>query len=96
MKINKKQMLIDLIYVILGNFILSLGVALFIVPNNILSAGVAGIAVAIQPLIAIVSTTDLITILTIALFVIGAFILGKNFAIKTLISSFSYISFHFL
>lgn len=90
MKINKKQMLIDLIYVILGNFILSLGVALFIVPNNILSAGVAGIAVAIQPLIAIVSTTDLITILTIALFVIGAFILGKNFAIKTLISSFVY------
>lgn len=90
MKASKRQIAIDLIYVILGNFILSLGVGLFIVPNNILSAGVAGIAVAISPLIAFVSTTDLITILTIALFVIGALILGKNFAIKTLISSFVY------
>lgn len=86
----KKDVIKDILFVILGNVILSLGVGLFIVPNNILSAGVAGLAVAISPILEGVSTTDLITILTIALFVIGALVLGKHFAIKTLISSFLY------
>jgi uncharacterized membrane-anchored protein YitT (DUF2179 family) len=36
---------------IIGNYILALSVGMFILPYNILSGGVAGIAVALQPLI---------------------------------------------
>lgn len=82
----------DIILVILGNFILALGVSFFIVPNSILSGGVAGIAVAISPIVPI-STTVLINGLTIVLFFFGMFVLGKNFALKTLLSTVLYPGF---
>lgn len=79
----------DILLIIVGNLLLSIGVAFFIVPNNILSGGVAGIAVAIAPVIH-VSSTMLINVLTMLFFFVGALILGKHFALKTLFSSFLY------
>lgn len=88
-----KEAAYDLGLVVLGNFILAFGVALFIVPNSILSGGVAGVAVAIKPLIPDVSTTLVINILTVCLFLVGSAALGKNFAFKTLLSTFLYPTF---
>lgn len=85
----------DLGTVVLGNIILAAGVSFFIIPNNILSGGVAGIAVAIKPLINI-PTTLLINGMTVLLFLGGSFILGKRFAIKTLLSTILYPSFVWL
>ncbi len=82
----------DIAMVVLGNIILAAGVSFFIVPNNILSGGVAGIAVALAPLCQI-STTLLINGFTIVLFIVGFLVLGKQFAIKTLLSSVLYPSF---
>ena len=74
---------------IIGNFLLAAGVVLFILPNDVLTGGVAGIAVALFPIFHI--PTDLmINALTIALFVLGALTLGKQFAIKTLLSTICY------
>lgn len=78
--------------VTLGNIILAAGVSFFIVPNSILSGGVAGIAVAISPIVNI-STTLLINGMTVVLFLGGIIILGKNFAFKTLLSTILYPTF---
>ena len=48
---RRTSLLKDEIYLILGNFILVCSVAYFIIPFKILSGGMAGVAVAIQPLV---------------------------------------------
>lgn len=75
--------------VIIGNFILAFGVAGFVIPNNILTGGVAGIAVALKPLLH-VSPQLIINVLTIVLFLVGSVLLGKSFAMKTLLSTICY------
>lgn len=89
---NKKNKLIDWLYIVLGNFILATGVAVFVLPNNILTGGVSGIAVALQPVCSI-PPVWIINGLTIGLFIVGAFVLGKKFAMKSLVSSFLYPGF---
>ena len=79
MFLNKKELILEAVLIILGNFILAIGVTCFILPNNVLTGGLAGIAVAIGPLIEMEETL-LINGLTIILFFIGSFILGKRFA----------------
>lgn len=85
----KKDNWKDFLLVIIGNFVLAIGVTVFVLPNDILTGGVAGIAVALQPLIDI-DPTIIINILTVALFFVGLVFLGKQFALKTLLSSICY------
>lgn len=62
----------DLFFVMIGNLVLAIGVTVFILPNDVLTGGVAGIAVALQPLID-VDPTIVINGLTVALFFVGLF-----------------------
>lgn len=84
-----KQMGKDIVWVVAGNAVLALAVSMFILPYDILSGGVAGIAVALQPLIPL-PVTLMVNILVVGLFVIGACFLGKEFAMKTILSSLIY------
>lgn len=88
---NQKNynLILSILAVLLGNFILALGVCLFILPLDIITGGVAGIAVAINPVIHL-PETFIINFLTVSLFIIGAIVLGKAFALKTLLSSIVY------
>ena len=43
-----KDTIVNVILILVGNFFVALSVACFIVPNEILSGGVAGVAVALQ------------------------------------------------
>jgi len=86
---EKKELVRDLALVVVGNFILAAGVSFFLVPNAILSGGVAGIAIAIEPVIH-VHPNITITALTAILFIVGALFLGKGFIFKTAISSIIY------
>lgn len=79
----------DIVWVVAGNAVLALAVSMFILPYDILSGGVAGIAVALQPLIPL-PVTLMVNILVVGLFVIGACFLGKEFAMKTILSSLIY------
>ena len=89
-KFNEKQeMILDILIVILGNFLIALGVNLFILPCDILSGGVSGIAVALQPVFHLPPTL-VINVLTIGLFLVGVITLGKGFLIKTVISASVY------
>lgn len=89
---SKKEIAKDILLVIAGNFVLACGVAFFIIPNSILSGGVAGIAVAIEPLVDI-DPNIIIVILTAILFLMGSFFLGKGFLLKTALSSVMYPTF---
>ena len=89
MKKIKKELVIDILVVILGNFFIALGVNLFILPCNILSGGVSGIAVALQPVFHLPPTL-VINALTIGLFILGVFTLGKEFLLKTVVSALVY------
>ena len=83
----------DVLVVLLGNFMVAVSVAFFVLPNNTLTGGVAGVAVSLKPLLPFVPSVWLINILMIGLYVVGAIFLGKAFALKSLISTFSYSFF---
>ena len=89
---RKKEFVKDIVFVVLGNFILAAGVSFFLVPNSILSGGVAGIAIAIEPIIHLHPNLT-IAILTVVLFLVGALFLGKGFMFKTALSSIIYPMF---
>lgn len=85
----RKKILKDFLIIALGNFLLAVSVSYFILPFNILTGGVAGVAVAIAPIVPL-SQKFIINFLVIGLFLIGWLILGKEFAVKTALSSILY------
>ena len=84
-----KNKIHDFIMIILGNFVVACSVSFFILPNNILTGGVAGVAVALHPVLPI-DIVLMIDALTIGLFILGALLLGKQFAMKSVISTIVY------
>lgn len=88
MKLDKSH-LFDYLLVLVGNFLVAFAVAGFILPNNVLSGGLAGISVALYPVFHI-DPEFLITVLTFAFFIVGTLVLGKNFAVKTALSTIAY------
>ena len=81
--------IVSLGMVVAGNALLAAAVAFLIVPNEILTGGVAGVSVALYPLLHI-PTIAMINILTIGLFILGAIALGKKFAMNTILSAILY------
>lgn len=84
-----KKSIRDMILIIIGNFLLAFAVAFFLIPYNILSGGVVGVAIVLKVLIPL-PTAVLTNILVVGLFFIGWMVLGNNFAIKSVVSSFVY------
>ena len=84
-----RKQLINLFFVVLGSFVLALGVALFIIPNDILTGGLAGVALIINAFIE-VDTSIIILLLSITLLLVGTTFMGKKFFINTCISSIIY------
>lgn len=85
---NMKK-LVSLGLVVTGNLMLAAAVAFLIVPNEILTGGVAGVSVALYPLLHI-PTVAMINGLTIGLYILGAVMLGKKFAMNSLLSAILY------
>lgn len=84
-----KKDITETLLVMAGNMILALGVTVFVLPNDVLTGGLTGIAVALEPVIHI-EPTLVINVMTIVLFFVGAAFLGKKFAVKTLLSTVFY------
>ena len=78
--------------VILGTLVLAFGTAIFILPMNIVSGGVSGLSIIIDKLLPFewVTVDGVIFVLTWGLFLVGLLVLGKTFALKTLLSSLIY------
>ena len=89
MRKEQKKQIINSITVVVGTFILAISVETFIIPYRILSGGVAGIAVALHPILHI-SATLIANSVLIILLIIGSFILGKEFLKNTVLSCIAY------
>ncbi len=79
----------DCFIVLLGTLIMAIAVKFFILPFNVLSGGVAGIAVALEPVFHL-NPDFVINVLVLGMFLLGTICLGKEFAIKTALSSLVY------
>lgn len=87
--INLKKNIVDIVFILLGNLLLALAVHTFILPYEILSGGVAGIAVSLSKLTGVRSDL-IISILIWVLFAFGAYFLGRKFTVHTISSSILY------
>lgn len=85
------QIIKNVLLTIVGTIVLAFGVAVFIVPFELITGGVSGLALIFEAVVPLEISIDLyVTILTWALFLLGLFILGRDFALKTLISTIVY------
>ena len=79
----------DVGMVILGNTIYALAVTMFILPNGLITGGTTGLAIVANHYFQI-PVTGFVSVFNVLMFLVGAFILGKKFAMTTIISTFYY------
>lgn len=84
-----KEGLREYILILIGVFLVAISLEYFFIPNNIAAGGLTGLAIVINHYIPSISTGPLVFIMDLFLFVIGFIFLGKNFGVKTIVSSFS-------
>ncbi len=84
-----RKKLINLLMVLLGNTIYALSVKLFLLPANLMSCGTTGIALVMNHLLD-VPLTEFIFVFNVAMLALGWWVLGKSFAMTTVISSLFY------
>lgn len=77
----------NIIGILLGNTLYTLAIVLFIVPNGLMTGGSTGLAIATNHFFHIPMTL-FVTIFNVAMFILGLIILGKAFALTTLLSTF--------
>ena len=97
LKLTKAEILLQLkniSLVILGTLVLAFGCAVFVVPFNLVTGGVTGLSIVIDNVfgkIGLDIEIDIIIgVLTWLMFFLGLLFLGKDFALKTLVSAIVY------
>lgn len=78
-----------ILFIVLGNLILAFGVTAFMIPHHIIIGGSTGIASCIQYYFHIPLSYTVMCI-NVVMFLAGLFVLGKTFALTTIISTFIY------
>lgn len=84
-----KEVVKEYSFIFLGVLLVAVGLEYFFIPNNIAAGGLTGLAIVITNYISILSPGPLVFIMDLFLYIIGFIFLGKNFGVKTIISSFS-------
>ncbi len=87
-KMNNNRLL-SLIMVLLGNAIYALTVKLFLLPSNLISCGTTGIALVVNHVTGI-PISSFIFVFNMVMLAVGWWILGKKFAMTTVLSSLFY------
>lgn len=86
---NIRKELWSIVLILFGNAVLAFGIAGFVLPSGIISGGGTGLALFANTWFGI-DITVFVTVLNIALFVLGALVLGRRFAVTTALSTFFY------
>ncbi len=79
-------------FVVLGTVMIAFGTAVFQIPFELIAGGMSGLSIALVNIIDVAFMTEdfYITVMTWGFFFVGLFVLGKAFAMKTLISTLVY------
>lgn len=85
----KNNRLLTLLVVLLGNTIYALAVKLFLLPANLISCGTTGIALVVNHITGI-PLTGFIFVFNMVMLAVGWWILGRKFAMTTVLSSLFY------
>ncbi len=88
-KQNFRQVLLSFLPIMAGNFLYALTVKLFLLPGGLVVGGTNGIALIIQHIVDI-PISVFVFIFNMIMLAIGFLVLGKQFAITTIASSFLY------
>lgn len=75
--------------ILLGNLLYSFAIAFFILPSGLITGGTTGIALFVNYLTGL-EISVFVLIFNIVMFIIGFIILGKAFALSTVLSSIAY------
>ena len=86
---QQKRKIQKFLLVIIGSIILGLGTGIFLTPYHIISGGLSGVAIIINHFTNF-NIDLLVLILTWGFFIVGWIFLGKEFALKTIISAIVY------
>lgn len=87
-----RRTLKNALLIVAGTLILAFGSAIFLLPFELIAGGVSGVALVLDHLLPwdFVTPDLIITVLTWTLFLVGWLVLGRAFALKTLLSSLVY------
>ena len=79
----------SLIMILLGNAIYAVGIVAFVLPNHMILGGTTGIALTLQHFYGI-NLSVFVLIFNILMFLLGYIVLGRKFALTTIVSSVVY------
>lgn len=85
---NLKQ-LENILWILAGNTLYALAVVMFILPNGLITGGTTGLALVFFHQFR-VPIQVFVTVFNVVMFLLGAVVLGKTFALTTIISTFYY------
>lgn len=89
MKGKTLSLLKNLFLIMAGNTTYALGIVIFLLPNGMITGGTTGLGLAMEHYFG-VQLSLFVLLFNTLMFVLGAVILGKKFALTTLVSSFYY------
>lgn len=78
--------------VVLGNFLYALVVKVFLLPTGLVTGGTTGLAMAVNHYLG-VPISLFVLLFNVVMLILGFIVLGRNFALSTLASSFLYPAF---
>lgn len=79
----------NLFMIFLGNTTMALGIVMFVLPNELMTGGTTGLSLIIDHYLHL-PISVFVFIFNCIMFLLGALILGFDFALTTLISTFYY------
>lgn len=89
---KSKKLFVSAALVVIGNFICSLGVTLFLQPSGLATGSTTGIALTLEHYLDI-PISYFIFVFNMCMLVLGLIVLGKKFVVSTVASSFLYPAF---
>ena len=76
------------ILITIGAVLVAIGICFFLIPANLATGGITGLAMVIHSLFPVLSIGEILLVLNIILFVVGFITIGKDFGAKTIYASF--------
>lgn len=83
------RMFLSVLVVISGNVLYALAIKLFLLPADLVTGGTTGIALAVCQVLDI-PISAFVFVFNVAMLLVGLAVLGKQFAVTTVISTFTY------
>jgi len=93
---DRSKRLADIAAILLGNAVYALAVVAFVLPNDLIMGGSTGLALVVRHLCGL-PVEIFVAVFNPVMFLLGLWVLGKQFAVTTLVSTFWYpVIFGFL